>query len=477
MRSTNRNTNLVIFCFFTFLFPAVCLGADTDQTNEIAQLKAKINEQDSLIRQLVERVVHLENTVPASSAPAAPSALNRVSLESEELGALPAGIVQKEPEKLPLKISGYIDMGYIDQSGKGTVSTSALHINSRADTLASVGLDGDSSYLVNEVNLNIKAGLSPKAEAVSNVSFLPRKLTFTATGGTALTDAVGVNLAYLAYRPFEEGNFWTDTLLGDLNVSIGKFDSPWGIEYRYNFSPDRVNISRSMMSIYWTGYPVGVKVRGKLLKEMLQRFQNSEFTYNFAVVNGEPWIASLVDMDRATSKRRTLVGRLSYGLDIFDGFFESGFSFANGARINQGDEGTNQYSLGADVRFERGPWTTRAEIDYSDLDAARNGSSQAIRFQHWYVESFYEISKPGLLPSWVPVVSLTPYYRYDRRYLTTLFSAVFPAVSVTNVGRNTLGLRYILRSGTMLKLEYELVSEKGTKVNDDIFLASFVQEF
>ena len=166
-----------------------------------------------------------------------------------------------------------------------------------------------------------------------------------------------------------------------------------------------------------------------------------------------------------------------FQIDVFNGFFESGFSFANGSRFNQGDERTNTESFGGDARFEKGPWTARIEFDYSDIDQSRNGASQGRHFYHWYAETFYEIPKPGYVPGWVPMVNLTPYYRFDTRYSEEVRSTLFPTTTPTDVGRSTLGLRYILRPGTMFKTEYEWISEKGAKVNDDIFLASFVQEF
>lgn len=458
-----------------------------DEQTELGRLRRKVDEQDAVIhqqqatiQQLLDRFTRLETKVTGrSTATTASSATpNRVALDTEELAALPPEVVQQDRTRLPLKLSGYVDIGYVDPAGDGTVSTSALQINSRGDNLSTVGLDGDSSFLVNELNLNLVATPAERTEAVANLAFLPRKLSITSSGGSAFTDTFEVNLAYLAYEPFEkESGPWIDNLFGDLKLYLGKFDSPIGIEYRSNKAPDRVNISRSMMSIYWAGYPVGIKARGKLFKDRLNEFRHSVLTYNLALANAEPWMTTLIDVDRATNSRRTIMGRLSYGLDLVpEMFFESGVSLAYGPRINQGDNNTLSDSIDLDSRLEWGPLTLRAEYDYSNLDRPRAGGS-ASTFSHIYLEGFYEIPRPAWLPKRVPLTSLTPYYRYDMRDLNTT-PATGPSTTLLEVNRHTFALRYLLAPKRMLKAEYQVVEEaEGASVNDNAFLMSFIQEF
>lgn len=449
---------------------------------EIEKLKRKATEQETLIQQqqatlqqLAAKLATLEAKVEGRPIPPLVET-ERVGLETEELAALPPEMAQKGPGRLPLEIGGYIDVGYVDAAGGGTVSTGTLHVNSRADTLSSLGLDGDSSFLINEVNVDLKAHVSEFLDAVASFDFLPRTLSFTTSGGTAQTDSMEVDLAYVVCAPpLPEPSPLTDSLFGDLRLWLGKFESPWGIEYRVNESPDRVNISRSMMSVYWTGYPVGIKARGKLLKGLLGEFRNSALTYNLALTNAEPWISTLADVDRAGSKRRTIMGRLSYGLDALGGFAETGVSLASGARINQGDEKTETESLGLDARMEWGPLTLRAEYDDSDLDRPRTGGSAAT-FSHWYLEGFYELRRPQWLPPRIPWVSLTPYYRYDTRDFNS--TPAVGAATTQEVKRHTFALNYRLWPKSILKGEYQLVGEaEEASVNDNAFLMSFVQEF
>ena len=452
-----------------------------DNTADVDELKRTVNRQERVIQQLTEKVAQLESRMGGTPPPPPAASQHRVGLEGEELAALPADVVQPGATVPPVTWGGYIDVGYVNPSGSGTVSTSALQVNSRGDNLSTLGLDGDSSFLVNEINLDLTANPTSRVEAVTNLAFLPRKLSITSSGGSAFTDAFEVNLAYLAYEPFpKEAGPLADALFGDLKLYVGKFDSPIGIEYRYNKAPDRTNISRSMMSIYWTGYPVGLKARGKLFKSLLDEFRHSVLTYNIALTNAEPWVTQLIDVDRATNSRRTIMGRLSYGLDVFPGaFFESGVSLAYGARINQGDNHTLSDSIDLDSRLEWGPLTLRAEYDYSDLDRPRSGgtSATAAKFSHIYLESFYELHRPRWIPGWVPLTSLTPYYRYDTRNFNS-FPAIGAATTLLQVQRHTFALRYLMKPDRMLKAEYQMVGEaEGADVDDNAFLMSFVQQF
>ena len=470
--------------FAALLLPAV---SEANERGELETLKRKVDQQDAVVQrqqatvqQLMDQLAQLAAKVDVRPAPP-PATQARVNLEGAELASLPAELVQTGGGPLPVHIGGYIDVGYVDPSGSGTVSTSALQVTSRGDTLSSLGLDGDSSLLVNELNVDLRATPTPRAEAVANLAFLPRKLTITSSGGSAFTDAFEVNLAYLAYAPFpQEAGPLIDNLFGDMKLSVGKFESPMGIEYRDNKASDRVNISRSMMSIYWTGYPIGIKARGTLFKRALNEFRHSIVTYNLALTNTEPWVTNVVDGDRATNSRRTVMGRLAYGLELFPGaFFETGTSLAYGARINQGDNHTLADSIDVDGRLEWGPLTLRAEYDFSDLDRPRSGGSSATaaKFSHLYLEGYCEWRRPHWVPTWVPLVSLTPYYRYDTRNLNS-FPAVGVATTLTQVQRHTLALRYLMAPGRMLKTEYQLVGEaEGAAVDAIAFLMSFVQQF
>ena len=445
-----------------------------DTTAELEELKRTVNRQERVIQQLTEKLGQLEARVGEGPVPASVSQ-KRVSLAAEELAALPATAGQKGDGQLPLEIGGYIDFGYINAAGSGTTSTTALQINSRGDNLADVGLDGDSSFLINDVDLDFKAHVSQSLDAVASLDFLPRNLSFTTSGGTAQTDSAEVRMAYVVYAPFSEPSSLTDMLFGDLRLSLGKFESPIGFEYRYNKSPDRVNISRALPAVWTTGYPVGIRARGNLLQGPLSHFHNSLLTYNVVLANADPFISSLSDGDRDTNSNRTIMGRLSYGLDIVGGFFETGVSLLQGARIGQGDNKTETSSIDLDGRFEWGPLTLRAEYAFLNQDRPRTGGSAAV-FSGFGLEGFYTLERPHGLPAWIPMTSLTPFYRYDVRDANTTPATGSDTVQL--VKRHTFALRYTARPGSILKAEYQLVGEaEDASVNDNVFLASFVQQF
>lgn len=128
--------------------------------------------------------------------------------------------------------------------------------------------------------------------------------------------------------------------------------------------------------------------------------------------------------------------------------------------------------------LEWGPLTFRAEYDSSNLDRPRSGGSTATAatFSHLYLEGFYEVPRPRWLPPWIPLASLTPYYRYDTRDFNS--TPATGTATVQEIRRHTLALRYLMDTGRMLKAEYQLVGEaENADVDDDAFLMSFVQQF
>ena len=461
---------------FVLFFPRVGWG-EVDQVT-VDKMNKKINEQDrtiqqqqNTIQQLLERMTQLEAKIKTEPSREVVSP-GRVSLEDEETAFIsPEGTDGRFPI---LEWGGYLDVGYVDQSGDGTVASSSIHVNSRGDTLASIGLDGDSTFLVNELNLNLNAHVSEQTDVIVSFDILPRDFGITNSRGTASTDDVELDLAYLVYAPKLQSNAINDALFGDLRISLGKFESPLGIEYRVNKSPDRVNISSSHHAVYTTGYPLGFRARGNLFQDKLKSFHNSILTYNVVAANAEPFQPRHGDGDIDDNNGKNIMGRLSYGLDTLGGFFELGSSVSHGVRISQGDNGIQTDELVVDARFERGPLTLRGEYDYADED--RNTTGSNMLFKGFYGEGFYIFDKPDWLPHWVPMASLTPYYRFDTRDFisTPLTGSNF----LIDVKRHTYALRYIPKSGNIIKIEYQdNVESSGDSVDDNLLLMSFIREF
>jgi molybdopterin converting factor small subunit len=137
-----------------------------------------------------------------------------------------------DSEEPKVKISGYLDLGFFAPFGDGRgfqndVNNLAARkfpgqsrlflgdpwttaINSRnepADTDDSLALPfdninsgGRSSFIVNEINLNLFAVINSKTTATASVDFLPR---FSGQG--ELGDFIDVDLAFLHWGPFDRG--------------------------------------------------------------------------------------------------------------------------------------------------------------------------------------------------------------------------------------------------------------------------------
>ena len=76
-------------------------------------------------------------------------------------------------------------------------------------------------------------------------------------------------------------------------------------------------------------------------------------------------------------------------------------------------------------------------------------------------------------------MSLTPYYRYDTQDFNLVPSAASPnPFFLADAKRHTFALRYVLRPGSIMKGEYQVNGEaENADVADDIFLASYIQQF
>ena len=124
------------------------------------------------------------------------------------------------------------------------------------------------------------------------------------------------------------------------------------------------------------------------------------------------------------------------------------------------------------------PWvsTFRVEFDRGDEDRTPGSAGKSVHFNGYYGELFYEIAKPAFIPKWFPMVSLTPYYRYDTRNFVT--TPITGTETIIDVNRHTFALRYKISSDDILKAEYQLNGQSaGDSVHDNLFLMSFVRPF
>ena len=172
-----------------------------------------------------------------------------------------------------LRLTGYVDVGFAVAEGNGSsfapfdirlpadygVDAFATAVNSRGDVAStdsrglftngflprSVGIGNRPSFLLNTASVDLR--FSPASIPLfvfARLQLMPR---FLHTG-----DATRVDLqqAFGRLSPFTSHEF---------AVSLGKFDSVFGIEYLENEANLRTGITPSLIARYTTGQSVGLK--------------------------------------------------------------------------------------------------------------------------------------------------------------------------------------------------------------------------
>jgi hypothetical protein len=386
----------------------------------------------------------------------------------------------------PLTISGYVDVGFAKAQGNGTsfapgdqsvpadygVDTFAPAVNTRGDVAStnaggrfvngflprSVGIGGNASFLLNTLDVDLKyvPGTAPLL-FFSRVQFLPR---FTGTGdGTR----VYVEQAFGRYVPF-------DSL--ELGVSLGKFDSVFGIEYLDNQSNIRTGVTPSLVARYTTGQSIGVKVFDRV--EIAPIW--SAVSLNLAVTNSGNFVESLQPPDASLTGQPVLSGRLAYELSLPAIQVKLGTSGMVGPRNDQAEQSAQQKAFGVDARIaflglyasgeyvhvdegEGGPKTTSlGAYPISSTFSARGGYAQVAYALPFAIGALRKV---------------TIYGRYDRRH------AWFQGFTPITVDRFTGGLRADLWESLIVKAEYldnrELAG--APTVANNVFTSSVVYSF
>jgi hypothetical protein len=185
----------------------------------------------------------------------------------------------------PPRLSGYVDVGFFvplsNRGGAGVVQDTtrmrlpqyadyrwvfygdllSTQVNSAGevadlgdlpgvDRYDSINSNGNSSFIINEVNQTISVGLTPQALFTGSVNVTPRQGREFALG-----DALNVDLAQIEWLPGGDGRN---------SVFVGKFDSVLGHEYRTRKSDKHFGITPTLLHRYTSGTAIGIKVRSKL---------------------------------------------------------------------------------------------------------------------------------------------------------------------------------------------------------------------
>lgn len=376
-----------------------------------------------------------------------------------------------------IRITGYADVGFFATQGDGTAYTRdtgntlfpgenapwvfygdpwANPVNSLGDS-ADLGLDrtnidrfdpiasgGAPTFLVNAVNQSVFVTFKDKVFLETSINYMPRTGRLGSTG-----DFLDVDLAYGEWIPFNDVN---------LHLFAGKFEPTFGLEYRTRKSPDRFNITPSLIGRYLVQSPIGLKVRGGVLNDLM--------VYNFAVTNGgsstEQFAHFFNEVDSNAGK--TASGRLSVVFPI-PAFLEIGGSAMYGAQDGQPDSKVMHQQFAADVRFRAGDLTIEGEWLIQSL-ANKNSIAgiPELDARGWYLQGRYLV---------VPGMGI--FVRGDRRIARLLAQ---PNLYLTDTVRFTGGLRFDLTFNVLAKLEYIHVRElNGPDLNDDVFTSSLVLRY
>lgn len=400
----------------------------------------------------------------------------------------PSGYTPEQESASPFRISGYVDVGFAKAQGTGSsfvpddtrvpadygVDAFAPAVNSRGEVASldaggrfvngflprTVDIGGRGSFLLNTVSLDLFYEPSSAPVLVfARTQFLPR--FEKGSGGTKLL----LQQAFGRVTPFSGHEFM---------ISLGRFDSVFGIEYLENESPLRTGITPSLMARYTTGPQLGIKA---LYRRQLPSL-SSAVSLNVAVTNGSSRVDSLQTPDLSLTGMPFVSARLGYELQLLRLQVKLGASGQTGARNDQNDSRVHQTQLGADARLTAGWFSLSGEYVRARDGAGTAPGKYTGLGDYFYASGFAMNGFYGTLALAVPVEAealrmATLYGRYDRR------AAEFHGFGGILTSRYTVGARLDFWSVLSLKAEYLFNRENAgaPRVDNDVFAASAVYVF
>jgi len=383
-----------------------------------------------------------------------------------------------------LALNGYIDFGFAVVQGDGTnfapgdtrvpadyvSDTFATAINSRGDVASistsrptygflprSVGIGGKPSFLLNDVNQDLR--LSSQGDRVmvfARAQFLPR---YTAQGNQT---QIWIEQAFARIVPF-------DSL--ELALSLGKFDSVFGIEYLDNPSNVRVGVTPSLIARYTTGQALGAKLFFRFHIPALW----SSISFNLSATNGGTQVEPLQPVDISLTGRPVFGGRVGYELGLPSVELKLGASGLQGPRNDQVDHDAIQSNWGLDARFTVAGLSLSGEWIYFEEDESAATKMTGAGPQAWYATGFevhgwYAEAAYRFSPSWRALTAVTVYARIEDR------RGQFKGYPWIESRRLTPGLRVDLWSNVIVKAEWLFNREAAgaLPVDNDVGVVSMV---
>lgn len=384
-----------------------------------------------------------------------------------------------------LRFTGYIDVGFAVAEGNGSsfaagdirlpvdygVDAFAPAVNSRGDVASidtrglftngflprSVGIGNRPSFLLNTGSVDLRfAPASIPLLVFMRLQVMPR---FLPTG-----DATRVDLqqAFGRLIPFTSHEF---------AISLGKFDSVFGIEYLENEANLRTGITPSLIARYTTGQSLGVKA--------FYRFQFpdlwSALSLNVAATTSGTRIEALSTPHQSLTGVPVGSGRLGYELNLQKVQAKLGVSGLYGPRNDQTNREVKQMAVGGDLRISLFGFSVLGEIvrmvDEPGIEEGKlTGQGAAELASGFTVTGFYVTAAWALPFSAGHLEHVTLYGRYDHR------RAKFQGFGQVEVDRFTAGIRLDVFGQLAIKAEY-LVNREiagAPNVPNDVFTSSAV---
>lgn len=383
-------------------------------------------------------------------------------------------------------VNGYVDVGFAKAQGNGTsfapgdqsvpadygVDTFAPAVNSRGDVAStdaggrfvngflprSAGIGGNASFLLNTLDVDLKyTPATAPLMVFARVQFLPR---FTGAGDDT---RVYVEQAFGRYVPFDSQ---------ELALSVGKFDSVFGIEYQDNEANIRTGVVPSLVARYTTGQSIGAK----LFYRVQIPAAWSAVSLNVAATNSGNFVEALQPPDASLTGTPVGSGRLGYELNAPAVQVKLGASAMYGPRNDQPETSAHQTGLGLDARAAWNGLYLSAE--YVRVNEGEGGpkttalGSFPISSAFWVRGEYAQLAYA--LPWSVGLLhKVTVYGRYDRRH------AWFQGFTPITVDRFTGGVRLDLWDSVLLKAEYVANRELAgaPSVANNVFTSSLVYSF
>ena len=415
----------------------------------------------------------------------------------------------------PLVITGYVDVGFAKAQGDGTsfpssfgpgvpagpadyyVDTFAPAVNSRGEAASiaappgtsiagflprSAGIGGKPSFLINTADVDLRY-TAPELPIMifTRLQVLPRLYNSIPMTTPPTPDTSEGMPAGEYTRLYLEQAFGRITPLksAELAISLGKFDSVFGIEYLDNQANFRVGVTPSLLARYTTGPSTGLKV--------FYRYQiipaSSAISVNVAATNSGTFVEALQGPSRSLTGVPIVAGRLGYELNLPRMSIKVGGSAEYGARNDQYvTTQAPETLLGVDVRVILPTLVLSGEyLHVTEEDAGEAlpgvtvpklaGTGAYPSITEFYAHGFW-IQAAEELPLSLDPFRLTLYARYEQRH------AQFPDApgSTLTVARITGGVNVGLGENLQLKAEY-LVNQElegAPEVANNVFTSSAV---